>query len=396
MRLSNTAINTFLECARKYKHHYIDGLRSEIVSSALHFGRAIDEALNVLLLQKKKKLTKEEKDLIKKDPYEIFEDNFRYRVIKKDIGPEDISYSQYMDYYKSDFNPELLNEDDIVELQLYMIISGYITLDDMSILNEDNKDILKERLRDYIYESEIEVNPKKLYRELREKEKEDNLELTDRTFINFASWLSLYRKGELLIKCYEDDIMPQIEEVYSIQKRVNLPNDTGDVLVGVIDLECKYIDDENKYTTDNKTSSVKYKKTDINDNKQLPIYDEYTGNGKASYIVLNKKPKFKNIKECQDCDFIEESNKRVCPKCKGKLAITGYKPIIGWQILKDDINEDKKDLHFQEIDDILNKIKRYEKSKYFPKNTDNCFTYGRKCQFYDLCKSGNTKGLIKK
>ena len=396
MRLSNTAINIFKQCARKYKHHYLDKLRSEMIQSAFHFGSAVDNALNVMLLQKKKKLTKQEKEEVKQDPLEVFEKTFKYVTIKKDIGPEDISSSQYMDYYKSDFNYQLLLPKDIIELQLYMAISGYIKLDEPTFLDEDDPKKLRTKFRDYLARTEIDINPEVLYQDLRDKEKDGGIELTDRCFINFCCWLSLLRKGELMIKCYENEILPKIKEVYSIQRRVNLPNGAGDTLIGVIDLECSFVEEEGKFTADNKTSITKYKKSDINENTQLPIYDEYTENGKAAYIVLYKKPKFIKYKECVSCDYQETGKKRICPECKSDLEITEVEPVIEWDIITDNINEEKKDLHFNEISVTLEEIKEFTKDEYFPKNLDSCFDYGKKCPYYDLCRGGSTKGLIKK
>lgn len=49
MNLSNSALDKYLTCPRLYKHHYIDRYRTKKVSSALIFGIAIHESLEVLL-----------------------------------------------------------------------------------------------------------------------------------------------------------------------------------------------------------------------------------------------------------------------------------------------------------------------------------------------------------
>lgn len=377
-------INLWNTCKAQYNLHYNEKLRSDKVSSAFLFGGAVDEACNILLLRKKKKLTKEEKELIKKDPMQVFEENITFRTLKKEIGPEDISANHLIEYYKSDFDPGVLLEDDYVRMKKYMVMVGYAQLEDPRLL-DDNK---YAKLVKYLMEDE-EIDPIKLYNELREKK---NLELTDQCFINFCCWLSVRRKGHLLVECYEKEILPKIKVVHSIQKFVNLPNDEGDTLIGFIDLECEFEDYDGIFTADNKTSSSKFKQKDINDKPQLLIYDEFTGHGQAAYIVLQKKPKYIKTKSCQDCDYTETGAKRKCPECGGKLEVSEVEPIIDWEIIVDSIDEEKKDLLFEEISGILSDMKAATK---YPQNRDSCFQYGRKCVYYDHCRNGSTKGLSK-
>jgi hypothetical protein len=52
IKLSNTAITMYNDCARKFKYHYIDKLVSKEKGSPLYFGAAVDEGLTHLLKTK--------------------------------------------------------------------------------------------------------------------------------------------------------------------------------------------------------------------------------------------------------------------------------------------------------------------------------------------------------
>ncbi|HEY9885655.1 MAG TPA: hypothetical protein V6C96_00195, partial [Vampirovibrionales bacterium] len=350
----------------------------------------VDEALNILLLKKKKKLTDDEKKILEeKDPIEVFEDHFKYATIKKDVGPEDISTSQYMDYYKSDFNPELLFDEDYVDLKVFMVVSGYVDVDQELLLDTT-------KLKKYL-EKDKKIDPIDLFDNLMDKIKnKDDISLTDKCFINYSSWLSLRRKGHLLIETYEKEVLPQIKVVHSIQKRVNLPNDLGDTLVGVIDLECEFVGKKGIFTTDNKTSSTKYKESEIYEKQQLVIYDEYTENGQVAYIVLQKKPKLIKYKKCDSCDHEDTSKKRKCPKCGGNLEVYQVEPYVEWDIITKTLEDNKKDLVFDEISAILEEIKDCVEMDFFSKDTNNCMAYGKKCPFYSLCHLNSNSGITDK
>ena len=120
-------------------------------------------------------------------------------------------------------------------------------------------------------------------------------------------------------------------------------------------------------------------------------YDEFTQHGKAAYIVLLKKIAYKKEKTCQSCGVVTERAVKSCPeggtgssRCNGELKLERI-PYVKHQILVDSIDEEKKDLHFDELCGILESIENAE----FPQimENNNCFQYGRKCAYYDLCRS---------
>ena len=113
-RISHRGKETFLQCGEKYRLHYIERLRSPILASPLFLGKSFDEALNVLLLRKKplEKLTEEDKELVGLDPHEVLDKELtRTELNGKEIHIPDYIYCKY---YNKDFDPELLEEEDLM------------------------------------------------------------------------------------------------------------------------------------------------------------------------------------------------------------------------------------------------------------------------------------------
>lgn len=324
IRLSHSAKDKLNFCGALYRNHYIDRVRSLELGSPLFFGSALDDAFGCLLLEKKKELTEEEKTQVKKGPLTLFLEGMQTTNFNgEDL---DISMYQHCSYFKSDYDSRFLD-----------IITEKVT----------------ERFGEYDLEPFMEHA---LSRNVKLNEEETAVK-------NYVCWLSLIEKGKLMIDAYKEEVLPQIEEVIAVQKKIELPNDNGDVIVGYIDFIGTFVDEPGEvYIIDNKTSSRAYKKDSVQTSEQLATYCEHEGVTKAAYIVVEK-----NLR------------KRI------PVKIT---------IIKDTIPEKQ----FDETLDL------YAESLYnitegnFEKNYDSgCFLFGRKCQYYDYCRSDGqiTKGLVK-
>ena len=132
--ISHTGVEKYIKCPASFNLHYNEKIRPLRVGSALHFGIAIDEAVNVIMLKKKKKLTKEEKEEVKKDPIMVFEEkwfmpqNGETALVTDDNGnrvPVGECTNPNFEYYKSDFDETLLDESDLKRLRDFIEISGY-------------------------------------------------------------------------------------------------------------------------------------------------------------------------------------------------------------------------------------------------------------------------------
>lgn len=259
MKLSHSAREKYELCPRKYKHHYIDRLRSPKIPSPLFFGSALDEAFSHLLLQKKEVLTDIELDMqLKQTPEELFQQ----KMLEISHNGEIVKLAQnpFADYYTSDFSPELLNKSHLPGLKQLEPAYGLVDFIDFHL---QCKEQLAARKR---------------------------LQGDDQILYNYLSWLSLTEKGKLMISAYQEQVIPQIHRVYDIQKSISLKNEDGDEITGLIDFTASFTDSPSvKYVNDNKTSSKPYKADSVQTSDQLATYCEAEETDKASYVVIEKK-----------------------------------------------------------------------------------------------------------
>jgi hypothetical protein len=229
-KLSHSAKDKIMTCGALYKYHYIDRLRPNTVSSALFFGKALDEAFSALLMRK---MTPMPPSI--PDPLETFKKHFTsVNINGEEVPVTDIRCV----YFKGDLNPELCSNPERAEFLC------------------NNRKILEgEMLQEF-----------------------NNLAVE-----------SLTNKATMMIEAYEKEVLPQIERVYSLQEEVNLPNEEGDVIVGFIDFVCSFVDEPGvMYIVDNKTSSKNYKEDSVRTSEQLATYCDYKLIDKAAYVVINK------------------------------------------------------------------------------------------------------------
>jgi hypothetical protein len=330
IRLSKTAVEMYQQCGMKYKLHYIDKWRTKLLDSPLFFGSAIDEALNCLLITKKKTLIGDEVEFLAKNPIILFYDSFKYvKVLDEKV---DIRFSELARYSASDIDLDILLDEDL----------------DYILTHNPSKeiDLFKENVVSFIEECQKVRKEKGL------------LELPEYKLYNLCAWTSLYRKGLMLIDAYEKNIMPEIVEVHDIQKLVHLPNEQGDHITGFIDFTATFKDGV-KRVMDNKTSSQRYTQQDILDSQQLSIYTEFESNKQCGFAVLEKK-------------------------------IRKKEPRVRTELVFGEVSDAQVEKHFEAIDSVLKNVK----NGVFEKNERSCFLYGKPCPFYDACLKNDFSGLV--
>ena len=110
-RLSHSAINRYKMCGESYRLHYVEKIRPNGTSSALLFGAALDNALNVLLTVGNE-LSAEE----------VFEQSFRKQTINgKEIN---VPTSTIVSYSNADWDKDILTKDDVELLATFAKESG--------------------------------------------------------------------------------------------------------------------------------------------------------------------------------------------------------------------------------------------------------------------------------
>lgn len=181
-------------------------------------------------------------------------------------------------------------------------------------------------------------------------------------------WESLKIKGEMLIKAYEEKIIPDLKSVLSIQKPISIKNSQGDLIRGFADIIVETKDGK-KLLIDNKTSSKAYSKNAVVEGdkaSQLALYydhlkDQYNLDGAGFYVL-------------------EKTIRKTDPRTRIQV-LTG--------VPTDDIIEKT----FVEFDEILYDIKMGK----FPSNHPNCNMFYGNCICDKYAPSGghNLTGLVK-
>lgn len=327
INVSYSALECFEQCSEKYRLRYEERLSSEKIPSPLFFGTAIDAAVELLLLKKKVNLTEKELDLLlNENAYSIFDKTMREQ------NGQLLERNPLCEYFYSDFDSNILTPEDFNALT-----KAYPSIEDW----EDFFTYCKKYIKTH---GELKPGSKIAF--------------------NNLCWLSLYRKGEMMLKAYERDILPEISEVFDIQKEIELINDSGDKLRGKIDFIASFKDDPTvRYLVDNKTSSEAYKNDSVANSTQLAIYCEAEACDRGAYAVMEKKMRLKE------------------PKART-------------QLIKDIVPDDQKQKVFDKVENQLNNISRREFHK--KDSPKECAFFGKPCEFFNLCWHGKEDGLKKR
>jgi hypothetical protein len=365
-KLSNSALNTYNTCGRKYRLHYLEKLRSKYISGALIMGSAMDKGLNELLTSR---------DL--KKATEVFNNEFEYNWInnKKVYVPD----SELIVYAKKDFDAELLE------------------FEDQELFGREYLRLTKE---------EKCLGIEKTYKNLLETKESigfENMPDEAKSLYNLANWLCLKRKGHLMLQAYHDKVLPKIKKVIAVQKEFNLEGKSGDVLNGFIDLIVEW-EDGKKYVLDNKTSTMEYEPDSASKSQQLILY-YYVSNKElppeekldgAGFIVLYKQIQKNRIKICESCGHDGTGGRhKTCDKewttgrCNGAWKET-IKPEARVDIILNEIAPQAQNLVLQTFLGANDGIKK----GHFGPNLDSCNKFGQPCQFYNKCWKGEDKDLI--
>lgn len=298
-KLSHSAWSKYMTCPKMYQYHYEERLRPKESSSALAFGIAIDEALNVLLTTK---------DFEKS--VEAFRDKFKFEELV------DVTFDP------KDFDRTLLTENDIG-------------------LN-----------------------------------------------FEYNAWKSMRVKGRMLLEEYNRSILPQIEEVHSVQKEL-------DHRPGIIDAIVT-LRGHGRVVLDHKTSVRPYDVDAVANDTQLALYCKDQGIETAAFVVLVKTLVAKTVRTCNSCGYDGSSAKhKTCPneidgkRCHGAWSEC-HQPEAYVQLMVAKMPKVTEQL----VTDSIREVERAVEAKVYPMNLKSCGRiYGRPCPYYNKCWKGSNEGL---
>lgn len=339
MKISYSQLQKYQMCPKSYEFYYAKKIRPETKSASLVFGSALDEALNILLL---------DRDINKAK--KIFDENFKTFEINGKIF--ETYTSDKIVYSVNDFDEDLLDEEDLKKL------SGL-----------ESYEILSQKRRGLGF---------------------NNLTTEEKVQYNQYNYLSLRNKGFLMLEAYVRDILPKIKKVIDVQKKIELENsDKTDSILGYIDVIAE-IEGFGLTIIDNKTSTIPYDAESVFTSQQLSLY-AFMSNLPVefgAYAVLLKPVKKEITKICKNCGFDGSgsrhktcSNEINSKRCNGEWCVT-KKISINTQFIVDRINKDFQDVVIENLDIIVNNIKQ----NIFPYNFQSCLNYwGGKCDYFDIC-----------
>ena len=340
MKLSYSKIDTYLTCPKMYKLKYIDKWDGTAYSSALWYGTAVGRVFAAMTLHLKDELTtKEEKSDFGRDPYELFDE----LITTSELNGEKINIktSPAVRYFKGDFDARVLKDEDYDE------IDGY----------RKSKDLPDDWDFDYLW-SRVESR---------------EITLNELLYLNLVFWISVRRKGHLMIDEFKLSILPKIKKVYETEGAISIKNQVGDEITGLLDMLCDYEFDDGikRVIIDFKTSSTRYPKKKLSESAQLGLYDYDRDIGTVGYIVA-----VKALKE---------------PK-KGERKGELY---IDIQELFGQTSEENTFRVLHDADQVLQKIKDEE----FPmtNNRGTCDRhFGKQCIYKGVCYNDDYTGLVKR
>jgi PD-(D/E)XK nuclease superfamily len=369
IKLSNSGKNKYMSCPRSYQLHYIDKWRPITISSPLIFGSSIDNALNVMLDNK------DNPEALKMSLHEFdrhWEQN--QNSVRQIV---DIPLNPNIRYSRTDFDPDLLEKKDWAELFKY------------------NKDFFEmKNATDEKLKAGVE------WLDIPEE---------DRMVLNYSNWLCMSRKGHLLLEAYHKDILPNFKRVIAVQKTVELLDEDGNNLNGVIDFVAE-LHDGRIAVVDNKTSSQEYEEDSVSGSEQLATYQEILNIFAedpenewthkidcCAYSVLVKKLEKDITKVCKDCNHLGQGSHKTCDnildgkRCNGEWTKT-KKFTVKTQFIVGEISDE----FAQEVLENVTTVKSCIELGLFPKNYSNCKSmFGSPCPYLSLCHKNEPKGLIK-
>jgi hypothetical protein len=361
-RTSFSQNSTFINCSRHWYLSYIQKWESPVIGASLYFGSAMDAGVTTMLEGKS-------------DWLNVFKDRWHKAYSFGTATP--VYDNPEVVYGHKDFDEYVLEPKDIIKLEQYIIELGLHSLNPIELY----KDIAARKKNPYKTISDVELR-----------------------YFNRASWLSMRKKGELLLNKFHTDFYPKITKVVSTQQRGSIVDQaTGDSIVGYIDMVLEIQGYDKPIIFDLKTAAQPYKQEDIDLTQQLTLYSAMKGadynTDLVGYVVLCKNIPKEDESYCSVCNHKKNGRHATCDnvnlsgvRCGGKWVNTKVcKPEI--QVLVQQKNK-------TQIDDLLTdsaNIILAMKNGIHYKDTSKCANWwGSKCPFFDACHKGDFSALRRK
>lgn len=362
IKTSYSQNNTYTQCSKHWHLLYREGWEGTTEGASTYFGSAIDAAVGAMLEGKQ-------------DWLQIFNDRW---MKSWNFGKSVVIFDNLNIVYSyKDFDADILDDSDLTTLMTW---ANHLNLNCSSGLT--------------------------LYKEIVAKKKNPYKKLTqeESIYFNRAAWLSLKKKGKILLDAFHTQFYPKITKVVATQQKADIKDQTtGDSITGFIDMVLEIEGYDKPIIFDLKTAGQPYSQEDIDLTQQLTLYSamksgEYNTD-LVGYVVLSKNIPKITVSTCKTCGSKKQSTHSTCnaldangKRCKGewdeKITVN---PEV--QVLVEKKTE-------QQVNDLLldyGNIILGMKQEIFYKNTSKCNNwYGSPCVFYDVCHKNSYDKVVKK
>lgn len=374
MRTSYSQNSTYISCPKHWDMSYNDKWEADSEGASMYFGSAVDAAVTDMLMAKPDWL---------QTFYDRWNKAYSFGQATQIFDNPDIIYG-----YK-DFDEHVLEDKDFTQILNWAI---QLNLAANIVLNAPPNTIPKKELVElYKNIAALKKNPYK---------SPTNDEMV---FFNRVSWLSMKRKGKILLNAFNTQFLPKVKRVISTQQRASLTDPvTGDSIVGFIDMVLEIEGYSKPVIFDLKTAGMPYSQEDIDLTQQLTLYAGMKGadynTDLVGYVVLCKNIPKTTVSTCKSCGNIKSGRHKTC-----EAVINGVRCGGEWDdVIKPDpqvqvLVESKTPA---QIDDLLMDIGNIiiaMKNRIVYKNTSKCTNwYGGLCPFFNACHKNDFSGLVKK
>lgn len=364
MRSSYSQNNTYKKCPSHWAWKYIHKLQSPVEGASLYFGSAVDDAVMAML--------KGQTDYIN-----LFKNKW-YATTDFKNNPIPVFDNPNITYSYNDFDPYVLKDKDHEQLIDWAMELG------VEALGADGVEIYKAIAK-------LKKNPYK------------HATTNQLGYFNRASWLSMKRKGEVLITSFKEQFYPKITKVHATQIPGFIKDEnTGDMIQGFLDMIVEVEGYDKPIIIDLKTSANPYTEAQLDHSDQLTLYAAMKGKeyntDLVGYVVLCKNiPKVSNA-TCVDCGHTKTGRHKTCDnvindaRCSGEWA-ESKKLAPEVQVLIQKKGQQEINNMLLDIGNIVHAMKE----GIIYKNTDHCKNwYGGVCPYFNACHKNDLTGLTKR
>lgn len=368
VKISYSQANTYITCPQAWAHQYVNKWENPIEGSSTYFGSAIDAAVGEMLEGKQDWL---------KTFYDRWNKSWSFGKSTQIFDNPDIVFGH------KDFDQYVLEPKDYPQLEIWA--------KQLNLLPSTTVPTPDELVQLYKQCSDAKKNPYK------------HITKDQLIYFNRASWLSMKRKGKVLLEAFKVQFYPKVKKVLATQQRATIKDQvTGDSITGFIDFVVELEGFDKPIILDLKTASMPYNQQDIDLTQQLVIYSAMKGaeynTDLVGYVVLCKNIPKNSVFTCTSCGHVKTGRHKTCDnvingnRCGGSwLETVTPEPVV--QILIEQKTQEQINAVLSDYGNIIFAMK----NGIVYKNTSKCANmYGAPCQFYDLCHKGDSSGLRKR